>query len=308
MFALRREKNGTPRRSVISCANHARASIASSVARYPVKLKDLLATDALIPSLPEAVNRILGELQNEEPDLRRVNQLLSGEVGLTVRILRLVNSARYSTGGPRIGTIEAATAMLGLNATRQLVQAAAVGGAFKGVNSVDMTEFWRHSLDVAKIAQSLAEELRLDKGAAFTAGLLHGTGDLILKMAMPDRASLQPAFATDDNRCEAQIADLGYAYPEVGAAFASRWLFPQDIVEAIRHQCEPQDSPDPTYSSLLYLSCWSARAHELDIEGTALFDACPRDVAQSIGLNDADRLCDDKVIDWTAADEARDFS
>jgi len=271
-------------------------------------LQDLLATDTLIPSLPEAVNRILVELQAEEPDLRRVNELLSGEVGLTVRILRLVNSARYSPGGSRIGTIEAATAMLGLTATRQLVQAAAVGGAFKGVPGVDMTEFWRHSLDVAKIAQSLADEFRLDKGIAFTAGLLHGTGDLVLKMAMPDRASLRPDFATDDSRYEAQIADLGYAYPEVGAAFASRWLFPETIAEAIRHQCDPQGGDDQTLSSLLYLSCWSARAHELDIEGTALFDTFPHGVAEAIGLTDTQRLCDDKVIDWTGPDEARDFS
>lgn len=276
-----------------------------------MKLQSLLDADALIPSLPEAVNRILGELQKEEPDLRLVNQLLSGEVGLTVRVLRLVNSARYNAGGGSgVGTVEAATAILGLTATRQLVQAAAVGAAFKAVPGVDMTDFWRYSLDVAKIAQSLAGELRLDPGIAFTAGLLHGTGDLIMKMAMPERASLQPAFALDDHRYEAQLADLGYAYPEVGAAFAARWLFPQSLVEAIRHHCEPMGGPDDkTLASLVYLSCWSARAHELDIEGTALFDRFPRDVAQSIGLQDGEqRLCDDKVIAWTPLDEARDFS
>ncbi|CAM3660792.1 HDOD domain-containing protein [Roseateles saccharophilus] len=273
-----------------------------------MKLEDLLAADALIPSLPEAVNRILGELQHEEPDLQRVNRLLSGEVGLTVRLLRLVNSARYSTGGQRIGTVEAATAMLGLNATRQLVQAAAVGAAFRGVPGVDMTEFWRHSLDVAKIAQSLAEELRLDQGLAFTAGLLHGTGDLIMKMAMPDCACLRPAFAADDGRYEAQVAELGFAYPEVGAAFAARWLFPDNLVEAIRFQCEPRECADPTYSSLLYLACWSARAHELDIEGNAPHGDFPQGVAQAIGLSDAERLRDDKVIAWTPPDEARDFT
>lgn len=272
-----------------------------------MRLDDLLATDALIPSLPEAVALILAELRKDEPDLRRVNQLLSSEVGLTVRLLRLVNSARYSGGEP-IGTVEAATARLGLLATRQLVQAAAVGGAFKGVPGVDMTEFWRHSLDVAKIAQSLAQELRLDAGLAFTAGLLHGTGDLIMKMAMPDRACLRPAFATDDHRHEAQIAELGYAYPQVGAAFAARWQFPDNVVEAIRHQCDPQEASDQAFSSLLYLSCWSARLHELDTEGTALFDTGPREVAESIGLHDAERLCDDQVIDWTPPDEARDFS
>ncbi|MFX7858240.1 HDOD domain-containing protein, partial [Acinetobacter baumannii] len=88
-------------------------------------------------------SQVLAELQVDEPDLQRVNELLSAEVGLAVRLLRLVNSARYSTGNGRIGTIDAATALLGLNATRQLVQAAAVSGAFRGVPGVDMVEFWR---------------------------------------------------------------------------------------------------------------------------------------------------------------------
>lgn len=274
-----------------------------------MKFQDLLATDTLIPSLPEAVSRILSELQKEEPDLRRVNQLVSGEVGLAVRILRLVNSARYSAGSERVGSIETATAMLGMAATRQLVQAAAVGGAFRQVPGVDMTEFWRYSLDVAKIAQSLAEEVRLDKGVAFTAGLLHGTGDLILKIAMPERPSLQPVFSTDDDRYTAQIADLGYAWPEVGAAFAARWRFPESIIEAVRYQCNPQDGQDSkTLSSVLYLARWSARAHELDIEGTALFDPFSQGVADAIGLSDAERLREEHAIAWTPADEARDFS
>lgn len=274
-----------------------------------MKFQELLATDALIPSLPEAISHILSELQKDEPDPRRIVPLVSGEVGLAVRILRLVNSARYSAGSERIGSIETATAMLGVAAVRQLVQAAAVGGAFRQVPGVDMVDFWRYSLDVAKIAQSLAEELRLDKGAAFTAGLLHGVGDLIMKMAMPERASLQPAFSTDDGRHAAQIADLGYAWPDVGAAFAARWRFPASIVEAVRHQCDQQEGePDKTLSSLLYLASWSARAHELDIEGTALFEPFPQGVADAIGLKDAARLRDEDVIAWTRADEARDFS
>ena len=192
---------------------------------------------------------------------------------------------------------------------RDFIGGVAVGGAFKAVPGVNMAEFWRHSLDVAKIAHSLAADLKLDAGLAFTAGLLHGCGDLIMKMAMPALASLQPAFAGDDGRHAAQRAELGYAYPDVGAAFAARWLFPQGLVEALRHQCDPQDGGDNrTLSSLLYLASWSARAHELDIEGTALFDGLPRGVAEAIGLNDGERLCDEQRIAWTSLDEARDFS
>ena len=275
-----------------------------------MKLEDLIATDAWIPSLPEAVVQILAELRKDEPDMRRVNTLLSAEVGLTVRILRLVNSARYSGGRDPIGSVETATAILGMKATRDLVQAAAASAVFRQVQGVDMTEFWRHSLNVAKIAESLADELGLDKGTAFTAGLLHGAGDLILKMAMPERPSLQPPFPTDDNRHAAQLADLGYAYPEVGAAFAARWMFPPNLVDAIRQQCDAEISmgSGDTLSSVLYLACWIARAHELDIEGTALFDTFPHEVAGSIGLADTGRLRQDDVIAWTPPEEAREFS
>ncbi|MDO9314894.1 MAG: HDOD domain-containing protein [Burkholderiaceae bacterium] len=273
-----------------------------------MKLEDLLTTNTLIPSLPEAVALILVELQQDEPDMRTVNARLASELGLTVRILRLVNSAHFAAGDRRVGSVEAATALLGLKATQQLVRTAAVGAAFRKVSGVDLTGFWRHSLDVAKIAEALAEELALDTSEAFTAGLLHGTGDLILKMAMPQRPSLQREFATDDHRHAAQLADLGYSYAEVGAAFASRWRFPLPIVDAIRHHCDPQDTGGDTLASVVFLAAWTARAHELDICGTALFDQFPHTVANAIGLTDSALLCSDEVIEWTRPDEARDFS
>lgn len=274
-----------------------------------MKLEDILATEALIPSLPAAVSQILMALQHPEPDMRQVNEMLSGEVGLTVRILRLVNSARYASQSEPVGSVEIASALLGMKTIRELVQAAAVSAAFRQMPNVDLTEFWRHSLDVAKIARSLADELALDKGAAFTAGLLHAIGDLVLKKAMPERASLQPPFATDDDRHAAQLADLGYSYAEVGAALTARWQFPPLIVEAIRHHCDPQDGGDADIlAGVVYLAAWSARAHALDIGGTTLFDQFPHTVADALGLTDTDRLCGDEMIDWTRPDEARDFS
>ncbi len=160
-----------------------------------MKFEDLMASKTLIPSLPATVALIFGEFQKPEPQIRQITHLVSSEVGLTVRVLRLLNSARYGSGG-RIGTMEAAIPLLGLNATKQLVSAAAVGGAFRAVEGVNMPEFWRHSLDVAKIAQSLAASMGHDKGLAFTAGLLHGVGDLVMKMAMPTTGGSQPPRET----------------------------------------------------------------------------------------------------------------
>lgn len=273
-----------------------------------MQFEQLIESDTLIPSLPQTVAQIFAEFQKPEPDMRLITALLSSEVGLTVRVLRLLNSARYGAGG-RIGTVEAAVPLLGLKATKQMVSAAAVGGAFKQVPGVDLAEFWRHSLDVAKIAQSLAGSLGLDRGLAFTAGLLHGVGDLVMKTAMPNQPCMQASFAIDSNRHAAQIAELGYSYADVGAAFAAKWRFPQVLVDAIQHHPDPQDDMQAdTLAGVLYLASWGGRAHELDLDAPALFEQYPRSVAQDIGLGEESRMYSENPIEWTRPDEAGDFT
>lgn len=273
-----------------------------------MRFEELTASDALIPSLPVAVAHIFGEFQKPEPNIRQITALISGEVGLTVRVLRLLNSARYGSGG-RIGTMEAAIPLLGLKATKQLVSAAAVGGAFREVPGVSLPEFWRHSLDVAKIAHSLAGSMRLDKGLAFTAGLLHGVGDLVMKMAMPYQACMQPNFSRDSDRHARQVAELGYSYADVGAAFASKWRFPQEIVDAIQHHPDPQDDvAADTLAGILYLASWGGRAHELDLDTPSMLEQYPHRVADAIGCTEEALLCSEDAIEWTRPDEAEDFA
>lgn len=273
-----------------------------------MQLEEILASDTLIPSLPVTVAQILGEFQKEEPDVRRITALVSSEVGLTVRILRLLNSARYGGGG-RIGSVEGAIPLLGLKATNQLISAAAVGGAFRQVPGVDMADFWRHSLDVAKIAQSLADSMRIDKGMAFTAGLLHGVGDLVMKIAMPDQPCMQPPFTCDGDRQARQVAELGYSYADVGAAFAAKWQFPQAIVDAIQHHPNPNEDIDSeTLAGIVYLASWGSLAHEMDLDAPALFEQYPSRVAESIGFGDQELLCSKNPIDWTGPAEAGDFA
>nr|WP_315239526.1 HDOD domain-containing protein [uncultured Albidiferax sp.] len=274
-----------------------------------MKFEQLIASDTLIPSLPVTVAQIFGEFQKPEPNIRQITALVSAEVGLTVRVLRLLNSARYGSGG-RIGTMEAAIPLLGLKATKQLVSAAAVGGAFRTVPGVNMPEFWRNSLDVAKISQSLAATMRMDQGLAFTAGLLHGVGDLVMKMAMPDQPSLQPDFSKDGNRYAQQKAELGYSYADVGAAFAAKWRFPQEIVDAIQHHPDPQeDAATDTLAGIVYLASWGGRAHELDLDTPSMLEQYPRRVAAAIGCTEGEaQLCAGDAIEWTRPEEAGDFA
>ena len=149
-----------------------------------MELQALLASEVALPSIPRVVALLLHELDQEDPDLRKVSQLISTDPALTARLLQLANSAYFHLSR-RVNGVAEALALLGLNQVRPLVAAAAVGGAFKSVPGISLPQFWRYSLDTAKISRTLAGVVRQNQSAAFTAGLIHAVGELVLHVGMP---------------------------------------------------------------------------------------------------------------------------
>ena len=149
-----------------------------------MEFKDLLASQAALPSIPKVIALLLSELGRNEPDLRKVSQLVSTDPTLTMRLLQIANSAQYQLS-KKIGSVSEALALLGTNQMRELAMAAAVAGAFRNVPGVDLKQFWRYSLDVAKLSRLLAGMVRLPQPVAFTAGLIHAVGELVMCVGMP---------------------------------------------------------------------------------------------------------------------------
>ena len=97
-----------------------------------MELNALLATPALLPSLPRAVALLMSELAHEEPNLRRVNQLFGTDPALAARLLEKANSDAFA--GPRtVAGISEALALLGTADLRELVSTAPLGTASRSV-------------------------------------------------------------------------------------------------------------------------------------------------------------------------------
>lgn len=150
-----------------------------------MELEALLNYPRALPAMSRTVSDLLAEMNKDDPSPKRVADLVSRDPALTTRVLRLSNSAFFRVSR-QIGNAEEAVALLGMTHVRSLVMAAALGSSFKNVPGVDMVQFWRYSLRVADISRSLASLLRQNEGNAFTAGLVHAIGDLIMHIAMPD--------------------------------------------------------------------------------------------------------------------------
>jgi HD-like signal output (HDOD) protein len=229
-----------------------------------------------------------------------VGQLIGHDPALTTRVLRLSNSAFFRVSR-KIGNADEAVALLGLTHVRSLVMAAALGASFKNVPGIDLKQFWRYSLRVAEISKSLAGVLHQNQGNAFTAGLIHGIGILIMHIAMPDEVMpldmATPPF--DLKRGAAEKNTFGYTYADVGAGMAEKWQFPAEMVSALANQLEPfEGEAYDRLGGILHLASWRARAEELQLDNNGLLATFPDMVGLTLGL-DLDSVLGKDPSEWS---------
>ena len=265
-----------------------------------MQLEALLNYPRALPAMPRAVSDLLAEMNKEDPNPRRVGDLISSDPALTTRVLRLSNSAFFRVSR-KIGSTDEAVALLGLTHVRSLVMAAALGSSFKNVPGIDLKQFWRYSLRSAEIARSLASLLRQNEGNAFTAGLIHGIGILIMHIAMPDEMGPLDMGTPplDLQRASAEMAAFGFSYAEVGAGMVEKWQFPPEMVSALANQVSPFEGEayDPL-AGLLHLASWRARAEELQLDNNGLAATFPDMVGLTLGL-DLDSVLGKDPSEWS---------
>ncbi len=264
-----------------------------------MQLEALLNYPRALPAMPRAVTDLLGEMNKEDPSPKRVGQLIGHDPALTTRVLRLSNSAFFRVSR-KIGSADEAVALLGMTHVRSLVMAAALGASFKNVPGIDLKQFWRYSLRVADISKSLAGVLHQNPGNAFTAGLIHAIGVLVMHIAMPDAVApldmATPPF--DLNRAAAEKSAFGYTYADVGAGMAEKWQFPPEMVSALANQVEPFEGEayDPL-GGVLHLASWRARAEEIQLDQQGMAATFPDMVGLTLGL-DLDSVLGKDPSEW----------
>lgn len=273
-----------------------------------MELNELLASKTALPSIPKAVALLLSELARPEPDLRKLGQLIGTDPALTTRLLTLANSAMFNFSR-KVSNIPEALAILGIDHLRSLAQAAALGLSFRAVPGVNLQQFWRYSLNVAKLTRSLAGMVRQNTSTAFTAGLVHAVGELVMHIGMPaEMAALnQQLLPLDLRRARIETRRLGFCYADVGAGFAREWQFPDCIVDALQCQIAPFD--DGVYEPLVgvvHLAVWRARAKEVEMDENALAVSFPGEVGLALGL-DIDMVLQQDPIDWSAKNDMGAF-
>lgn len=221
-------------------------------------------------SPPEIGIKVSSMLKQPDVSLRDVAALVEKDPAISAALLRIANSSLLGAS-KEIVSVNRAMLRLGTDQTAELAIGISVANAFKGIdaNVVTVDEIWRHSMLCAAGCRLIADKLRLpDRDAAFTSGLLHDIGRLVLLSHMPDEMSrvfqlTNPADGEGIDEVEAELQVLQFDHGECGELLAWQWKLPVEVSRCMRYHHDPAAAPaDSLLPSVVHLA--NAIAHGVD--------------------------------------------
>ena len=213
--------------------------------RRALRLRDQVATQstrreisdiAMLPTPSPVFTELLRAIESPSSDAREIGQIVSHDVGLTAKVLQLVNSS-YFAPRTRVTSVEGAVVRLGSSVIRTL---AFLDEVNRDINDPLPVQCWvrdlaKHTYEVADLARQLAPSELADD--VFCGGLLHECGQLVFARCRPEMFCGHLDERKHQNR---SLSDLereawGVTHAQAGAYLLTLWGCPIDIIDAVAH-------------------------------------------------------------------------
>ncbi|WP_087026029.1 HDOD domain-containing protein [Thaumasiovibrio subtropicus] len=208
-----------------------------------------------LPKIPKVLQELVEMVNQEEVDLMQLSKKISMEQVVSARILRMSNSAHFGRSRT-IASVDEAVIRLGVEPIRTLLVVSVLVSAFPKVKGLDMSVYWNDTFEIATIASNVAKKAGLDGNQAFTAGMLHNIGELMIHtLAEEEAMQIVQRVEKGEEKISAQSDVLGITAPELGAKLAVAWKFAPQLVDSIEHYLEPEKAEkDPKMATALHFA------------------------------------------------------
>ena len=196
---------------------------------------DQIVRDIGIPPCPAILSRFSAEMQREEPDMRKLAELIARDMALSAALLQLVNSPFYGLRS-KATTAHQALSIIGLRAGANLVTGLILRQAFPAGGSALMQRFWDKSASVTATALTLARRVRgIDLDEAHTYALFRDCGMPVMIGKFADYANIMDRLehVAGARLIAVEQAAYHYSHARVGYALARGWLLPEPFCRAI---------------------------------------------------------------------------
>lgn len=188
-----------------------------------------------IPPCPAILQRFMDEANKEEPDYKRLANIISTDVSLSAGLIKTANSPFFGIR-QRVRSANEALAILGLKISTQAVAGIILRNSFP--NTQNLERFWDASTRIAQLSGWLALHLEtqgLHAEDAYTYGLFRDCGIPVLLRRFPNYERVLAAANQDAKRgfCKVEETTLPTNHAMVGCMLAQSWWLPEEICLAI---------------------------------------------------------------------------
>ncbi len=209
-------------------------------------------------TFPAVYGRIMEVLESPYSSAFHIAELVSKDSSLSAKLLKLVSSPLYAFPS-RIDSISRAVALLGTRELSSLALGLSVVSAFEGipVATLNMKQFWKHSVSTAVYASLIATHARgASRERCFTGGLLHDLGWLVMLSKMPEACAQAMFFSRTQCAPLYQVEQelLGFDHAQVGGRLCRKWRLPDNLTEMIRFHHAPEQASVPVEASIVHLA------------------------------------------------------
>jgi HD-like signal output (HDOD) protein/CheY-like chemotaxis protein len=220
------------------------------------KLRGLAGKMRALPSFPLVYLDIIREIESPNSSIQGIAEIVAKDPGITAKILQVVNSAAFGLPEKVNDPVEAVQ-QLGMTTVRSLALSAQVFSSFKPgrLKNFSADALWSHLMRCGDLARTIMRREGVkfaESEDAYTAGMLHDIGKLMLADSVPDDFAKALKLAENEkiplHRAELEI--FSATHTGLAAYLFGLWGLPAPIVEAVAFHYEPEKSDLKKFSAL----------------------------------------------------------
>jgi HD-like signal output (HDOD) protein len=229
---------------------------------------DLVAGLHSLPTMPSNYQGVIRAIHSPHSSVQEIADAVEKDMGITSRVLQVANSAYYGYSKKITSPMEASM-LLGIDTLKSLVRYTHVLNNFPQTPATNAVfdAVWRHSAGVAAVARKIALLKTGDEALgdeAFTAGLLHDIGKVVLTSLQGDlyKQVIRQAAETKTPIHMIERIKMQTTHAETGAYLLSLWGIPFSILEAVAWHHYPRECKDKKFSALTAVHVANVAEHQ----------------------------------------------
>jgi len=292
LFVLRQARGLTPEKAqwMLSASPHDDDVdlFAPSAKGEAIDPEKVVSREMELASLPNIYFQISESLRNPRSSAAYVAEVISKDVALAAKLLRMVNSPFYGFA-QKIDTLSRAVTIVGTTQLTNLALGLSVISVFEGIpeKSFTLKEFWFHSVACGILARLLAARVGLEGDEKFfVAGLLHDIGRLVMLRNHPRRASEVLSLAASGRKSlvDVEKSVWGCTHADIGGRMLRKWGLPDFLAEMVANHHGPKNSTLPRQAAVVCVADFMAHGLDMGESGPTLVPELVPAAWDSLGI------------------------